>query len=342
MRIYISSTYSDLKKYREAVYGVLHKMGLEVIAMEDYVALDDRPLQKCLADIEKCDVYIGIFAWRYGTIPGKRDLSITELEYKHAKENDIPCLIFLLDDNAQWLPRYMDSHTGDGKQGVQISRLRNELKSEKVVSFFNNEIELGAEAALSLYKIATKTKSFKEIKGWEYFFTIDLLKDGLKEIQKKYKELDNDLIYRPAKIIKDEDVLDWLKAKTDDLIALLSLFKVSISEELMVAFGEPGIAGDKGKIEDAVNKIIVGCKGLLDWEVDLKFSSLSTKFSILKELMQGWTKDYVNTISKLHDDIEKIVTDPNSKGTFNIVAQFDAPSNLGELIPTYKRIMNIT
>ena len=36
-KIYLSSTYSDLKEHREAVYRALRKMRHDVIAMEDYV-----------------------------------------------------------------------------------------------------------------------------------------------------------------------------------------------------------------------------------------------------------------------------------------------------------------
>ena len=60
----------------------------KVIAMEDYVAQDERPLQKCLKDVSSSDIYVGIFAWRYGYIPNDvkdenpNNLSITELEYR--------------------------------------------------------------------------------------------------------------------------------------------------------------------------------------------------------------------------------------------------------------------
>jgi Domain of unknown function (DUF4062) len=57
--VYLSSTYSDLKVYREAVYHTLRQMRYDVIAMEDYVAADERPLATCLADVAACDLYIG-------------------------------------------------------------------------------------------------------------------------------------------------------------------------------------------------------------------------------------------------------------------------------------------
>ena len=68
-RIYISSTFSDLQAHREKVYRVLRQLGHDVVAMEDYVAADERPLAKCLADVASCDLYIGIFAHRYGYVP---------------------------------------------------------------------------------------------------------------------------------------------------------------------------------------------------------------------------------------------------------------------------------
>ena len=82
-RVYVSSTYSDLVEHRAAVYRVLRQLRHDVRAMEDYVAVDERPVDECLADVATCDVYVGIFAWRYGYIPpaeqNPQGLSITEL-----------------------------------------------------------------------------------------------------------------------------------------------------------------------------------------------------------------------------------------------------------------------
>ncbi len=87
VRVYISSTYNDLEEHRQAVYHALRQLGHDVVAMEDYVATDQRPLAKCLEDVATSDVYIGIFAWRYGFIPpndNPEQHSITELEYRQA------------------------------------------------------------------------------------------------------------------------------------------------------------------------------------------------------------------------------------------------------------------
>jgi hypothetical protein len=44
--IYLSSTYEDLKDYRQAVLNALRKSGYSVIAMEDYDATDRRLLRR--------------------------------------------------------------------------------------------------------------------------------------------------------------------------------------------------------------------------------------------------------------------------------------------------------
>ena len=59
--IYLSSTYEDLKDYRRVVFEALRKAGYTVIGMEEYVATDQRPVDKCLQDVEKADIYVGMF-----------------------------------------------------------------------------------------------------------------------------------------------------------------------------------------------------------------------------------------------------------------------------------------
>ncbi|MBF0565084.1 MAG: DUF4062 domain-containing protein [Nitrospirae bacterium] len=94
--VYVSSTSNDLKEYRDAVIKALQKMeGIKLVCMEKNVAQDKLPVDKCLTDVSKCDIYFGVFARRYGFIPQVYDKSITELEYSKAGEASIPKLIFL-------------------------------------------------------------------------------------------------------------------------------------------------------------------------------------------------------------------------------------------------------
>ncbi|MCA1619170.1 MAG: DUF4062 domain-containing protein [Acidobacteria bacterium] len=145
---YLSSTYEDLKECREAVCKVLRQMGHQVEGMESYTADGRAPLEKCLADVARCDVYVGIFARRYGYVPGKnnpRHLSITELEYRTAVERKKKALIFILDKNAMW----RDEDEGD-EQRKRLRSLREELAKEHTVSFFHDRHELAAQVSVAV------------------------------------------------------------------------------------------------------------------------------------------------------------------------------------------------
>jgi hypothetical protein len=142
MKIYISSTYEDLKDHREAVHNLLCKItGREIHAMEHYIACDERPVDRCTSDAADSDVYVGIFAWRYGYIPGEdnpEEHSITCMEYLAAKAASKPCLIFLARMDG-W-PLELTDAFGTGME--RINGLRAQLEKDHVVSHFTSPDEL--------------------------------------------------------------------------------------------------------------------------------------------------------------------------------------------------------
>ena len=161
--IYLSSTYEDLKDHRRVVFDALRKSGYQVIAMEDYVATDRRPVEACLRDIdENAQIYVGIFAFRYGYVPPAehvRDcrytsehddwqgLSITELEFRYADKKDIlPCLTFVAKEGSNWDLKFVDAYTERNQEfpGHCIDRLRKYLFKEKMASEFSSPHELAS------------------------------------------------------------------------------------------------------------------------------------------------------------------------------------------------------
>ena len=70
-KVYVSSTYVDLKDYRLAVKTALERAQYDVECMEKYPAFDERPKDKCLGDVDECDYYVLILAHRYGFVPPK-------------------------------------------------------------------------------------------------------------------------------------------------------------------------------------------------------------------------------------------------------------------------------
>lgn len=138
--VYLSSTWEDLKDFRRAAADAVRKIGHVPIGMEDYAADDRRPVRRCLDDIERCNAYVGIFAWRRGFLPeegGGR--SITEMEYEHAGTVGIPRLIFLSPDRDAWDARLVDDSVD------RMMGLRKRLDLDHSRARFSSDVTLQVE-----------------------------------------------------------------------------------------------------------------------------------------------------------------------------------------------------
>ena len=166
LKIYLSSTYEDLAQYRERIYKELRTLRHDVIAMEDYVAADERPLEKCLEDVRGSDVYIGVFAWRYGYVPAKGNpdkKSITELELGEAERHGKPCLVFIVKGSAPWPPTMMDAGTGANDAGARIQALRKALQQDKLVGMFETPDELATKVVGALYRWQMESSTLQPV-----------------------------------------------------------------------------------------------------------------------------------------------------------------------------------
>ena len=158
-RIYISSTFEDLKTTgSRCITSCATSATTSSPWKTTWPRIGDRS-PTASADISSCDLYIGLFAWRYGYVPddpNPRRLSITELEYRHAVGR-------VRNVSPSWWtstssgPPLQDSHTGDGEGGRLIRHLRDELSTESKwpssapsrrprVSRWRGSREVGAES----------------------------------------------------------------------------------------------------------------------------------------------------------------------------------------------------
>jgi uncharacterized protein DUF4062 len=69
MRIFVSSSFEDLRDHRVAAVRVLRQLGHEVVAMEEMVAGAAALLPKVVEMVDRGEAYVGILAWRYGYVP---------------------------------------------------------------------------------------------------------------------------------------------------------------------------------------------------------------------------------------------------------------------------------
>lgn len=146
--IYVSSTFADLRAHRSALSLAIRRLGHVDIAMEYYVAENARPLDRCLRDAGSCDLYVGLFARRYGFCPPGEQRSITELEFRAASAGGIDCLCFLLAEDASWPDEYVERGAGADK----LAALRAELGKCFLAGFFTTPDELAAIASAAIVR----------------------------------------------------------------------------------------------------------------------------------------------------------------------------------------------
>ncbi|MBN1450126.1 MAG: DUF4062 domain-containing protein [Anaerolineales bacterium] len=147
MKVFISSTYKDLIEYRTAAIEAVEGTSYQAVKMEVFGARSDEPLKACLEEIEQSDLFIGIYAHRYGYIPDGSDISITEMEYLHAKKLEKPIYCFVVDEeNQPWLPKWIEDEPGKSK----LKDFKNRIQTNHIVAFFTTPDDLGMKVANAL------------------------------------------------------------------------------------------------------------------------------------------------------------------------------------------------
>jgi len=106
--VIISSTGLDLKDYRQAAIEVCNKLGVRPIAMEFFEAMGKGATAGSKLQMNEADLYVGIYAHRYGYIEGGYEKSVTENEFDYAAERNLERLCFLIDPKYPWPPEAID------------------------------------------------------------------------------------------------------------------------------------------------------------------------------------------------------------------------------------------
>ena len=112
----ISSTALDLEKHRPAVEAACIGAGAFPIWMKHLPARDADGVKVSLEMVDQADLYIGVYAWRYGWVPKGGDKSITELEFDRAVQRKADgklreLLIFTAHDDHPFTKKDIEADT---------------------------------------------------------------------------------------------------------------------------------------------------------------------------------------------------------------------------------------
>jgi len=100
LRIFISSVQKEFAQIRRDLKAfllgdaVLRRFIAEVFLFEEIPAKDRRADQVYLEEVERCDIYLGIFGYDYG-FEDESSVSPTEYEYNHATRRGKTRLVYV-------------------------------------------------------------------------------------------------------------------------------------------------------------------------------------------------------------------------------------------------------
>jgi len=162
--VFLSSTSRDLIAYRKAIEDVIQKMALEPIVMEDFLPTRDNPVQLCYEKVQQADLFVGIYAYRYGYIPdagmtfsgGATDglTGITHMEYEWAIERGIPMLMYVVD-----VP--VDEWESDKDDDLpNLDEFKAHIGKSHVLGFFTSPDNLAKQVAIALHHEVRKAYDY--------------------------------------------------------------------------------------------------------------------------------------------------------------------------------------
>ena len=153
--VFISSTFIDLEEYRKEIWQLLSQYNVNVLGMEQFGARKETPLETCINEVERSDIYVGIIAQRLGSIEPNSTKSYTQLEYEKAVELDKEILIYLIDEeNALVKPVHIDY----GKNHEQLNNFKKLLREKHTVDSFRDSQDIVGKLKSRLSDILTDSQ----------------------------------------------------------------------------------------------------------------------------------------------------------------------------------------
>jgi len=153
-RIFVSSTYYDLKHIRKSIESFIDDMGYESVLFEngDIPFDHNEPLdESCYKELDSCQILVLVIGGRYGSGISEENISIihddlekhyqhfnsiTKKEYETARARDIPIYIFLEKGVAAEFQTYKENKDNDSIKyahvdSVNIFRLIESIHAQR-------------------------------------------------------------------------------------------------------------------------------------------------------------------------------------------------------------------
>lgn len=145
-----------MKDYRSALIKDIQSRAGVINAQEFFGARDQKPLETCLEEVSKSDVFIMFLGPRYGTIDSSSGKSFVECEFDKATTLKLPRFAYLMDETHPFPPKYVSK----GDDAIRLEQFKERVSADLTVDFFTTPQDLAAKVYADLKRDLPK-KGFK-------------------------------------------------------------------------------------------------------------------------------------------------------------------------------------
>jgi Domain of unknown function (DUF4062) len=138
LKAMISSTARDLPEHRRMIMDACLRLGIQPIMMEHLAGQDRSALDVSIGMVEDADVYIGVFAFAYGSSPAGDTRSYSEIEFDKAVALKIPIVPLFADEDVPWPPRSVDKN----EKAAKLEQLKKKAAENRIIQRFKSPEDL--------------------------------------------------------------------------------------------------------------------------------------------------------------------------------------------------------
>lgn len=310
VQVFISSTYTDLKKERQKSVEAILSAGDIPAGMELFYASGQSQKEIIKDWLADSDVYMLILGGRYGSIDDETGESYTEWEYKLAGKLGIPRFALVLTN--EYIDERLDNKTLEGRalemNDDKYLKFKNNVQDNKLVNQISSLDSIKGEIHGSL---TTIKKNNPDLVGWIKGNNLTEMAKEIEETPEElehYKKEDSKNLRIIKNILYESGIIDFMKNHsfgTPFFINTLDSirdYRYESENNPEFEFLDSELGGLKLELDSHINKLY----NLLAYNT-FDVGSNPNLLSVPKEWQRNQPERYEEVVDAIHKESFEIV-----------------------------------